>query len=104
MQKVENVCTQNLKLSAHELRYILNSRGNGAHAGCRTFRILHPALNQCTQGVWVWHISHLPYKVNVDKGHQKREDRSVEPLESTFRGLWLLGTWRKGLGNIMGGG
>ena len=33
-----------------KLRYTLNIRGNGAHAGCTSFNIVHPALESCTQG------------------------------------------------------
>ena len=29
------------KSSAHKLRYPLNIRENGAHAGCTTFKIMH---------------------------------------------------------------
>ena len=36
--------------SVHKLRYALNIGGNGAHAGCTAFVIMHPASNSCTQG------------------------------------------------------
>ena len=38
------------KSCAHRLRYTLNNRENGAHAGCTALKIMHPALKPCTQG------------------------------------------------------
>ena len=38
------------KSSAQKLRYTLNIWENGAHAGCTSFKIVHPALKSCTQG------------------------------------------------------
>ena len=35
------------KLSAYQLPYMLNNRENGAHAGCRAFRIMYPTLEVC---------------------------------------------------------
>ena len=35
---------------AHRLRYTLNNRENGAYTGCTALKIMHPALNSCTQG------------------------------------------------------
>ena len=36
--------------SAHKLRYILNIRQCGAHAGCTAFKTAHPASKSCTPG------------------------------------------------------
>ena len=42
---MKKVFTRNLNQ-----RYTLNTRENGAHAGCTAFRVVHPALKSCTQG------------------------------------------------------
>ena len=38
------------KSCAHRLSNTLNTRENGAHAGCTASEIMHPALKSCTHG------------------------------------------------------